>query len=71
MLSQIEAQAGNLKEAILRAEQSAISSPNNPGILFQLGLLNYQNKTFDNAGLALESAIKISPEYANARYFWV
>ena len=69
MLSQIEAQAGNLKEAILRAEQSAISSPNNPGILFQLGLFNYQNKTFDNAGLALESAIKISPEYANARYF--
>lgn len=69
MLSQIEAQAGNLKEAILKAEQSAISSPNNPGILFQLGLLNYQNKTFNNARLALESAVAVNKEYANARYF--
>lgn len=69
MLSQIEAQSGNLKEAILKAEQSVISSPNNPGILFQLGLLNYQNKTFDNAELALEMATTINPEYANARYF--
>ena len=69
MLSQIEAQAGNLKEAILKTEQSAMSSPNNPGILFQLGLLNYQNKDYDKAGLALESAVAINSEYANARYF--
>lgn len=69
MLSQIEAKEGNLKEAILKAEQSAVSSPNNPSILFQLGLLNYQNKTFNNAKSAFESAVAINPEFANARYF--
>ena len=69
MLSQIEAKEGNLKEAILKAEQSAVSLPNNPSILFQLGLLNYQNKTFNNAKSAFESAVAINPEFANARYF--
>lgn len=69
MLSQIEAKEGNLKEAILKAEQSAVSSPNNPSILFQLGLLNYQNKTFNNAKSAFELAVAINPEFANARYF--
>src|SRR3989344_6087 len=39
MLSQIEVQAGNLKESILIMEQTAAVSPNNFGIFFQLGLL--------------------------------
>lgn len=69
MLSQIEAQSGNLKEAILKAEQAMVSSPKNFGILFHLGLLNYQNKSYEKALSALEAAVIVNPESANARYF--
>ena len=69
MLSQIEAQAGNLKEAILRTEQAAAVSPNSPGIFFQLGLLQYQNNSFNAARTAFERAVGLNNNYANARYF--
>ena len=69
MLSQIEAQAGNLKEAILRTEQTAAVSPNNFGVFFQLGLLQYQNNNFNAARTAFERAVGLNNNYANARYF--
>ena len=69
MLSQIEAQAGNLKEAILRTEQTAVVSSNSPGIFFQLGLLQYQNNSFNAARMAFERAVGLNNDYANARYF--
>ena len=69
MLSQIEAQAGNLKEAISRTEQTAALSPNNSGVFFQLGLLQYQNNNFNAARTAFEKAIGLNGNYANARYF--
>ena len=69
MLSQIEVQAGNLKEAILRTEQIASVSPNNFGIFFQLGLLQYQNNNFNAARIAFERAVGLNNDYANARYF--
>ena len=69
VLSQIEAQAGNLKEAILRTEQAAAVSTNSPGIFFQLGLLQYQNNSFNAARTAFERAVGLNNNYANARYF--
>lgn len=69
MLSQIEAQAGNLKEAILRTEQTASVSPDNFGVFFQLGLLQYQNNNFNAARTALERTVGLNNNYANARYF--
>ena len=69
MLSQIEAQAGNLKEAILRMEQTTSVSPNNFGVFFQLGLLQYQNNNFNAARTALERTVGLNNSYANARYF--
>ena len=69
MLSQIEAQAGNLKEAILIMEQTASVSPNNFGVFFQLGLLQYQNNNFNAARTAFERAVGLNSDYANARYF--
>lgn len=69
LLSQIEAQSGNFKEAILRAEQAASFSPNEPGIFFQLGLLYYQNNDTDLARQAFERAVSLESNYANARYF--
>ena len=68
MLSQIEAQAGNLKEAILRTEQTAAVS-NNFGVFFQLGLLQYQNNNFNATRTAFERAVGLNNNYANARYF--
>ena len=69
MLAQIEAQAGNLKEAILRMEQTASVSPNNFGVFFQLGLLNYQNNNLSAARSAFERTVGLNGDYANARYF--
>src|SRR3989338_2422326 len=69
MLAQIEAQAGNLKEAILRMEQTAAVSPNNFGVFFQLGLLQYQNNNLSAARSAFERTVGLNGDYANARYF--
>ena len=69
MLAQIEAQAGNLKEAILRMEQTAAVSPNNFGVFFQLGLLQYQNNNLSAARSAFERTAGLNGDYANARYF--
>src|SRR3989344_766118 len=69
MLSQVEVQAGNLKEAILRTEQTAAVSPNNFGIFFQLGLLQYQDNNFNAARYAFERTVGLNGDYANARYF--
>jgi len=69
MLSQVEVQAGNLKEAILRMEQASAVSPNNFGIFFQLGLLQYQNNNFNAARSAFERTVGLNGDYANARYF--
>ena len=69
LLSQVEVQAGNLKEAILKTERVAAISPNNFGIFFQLGLLQYQNNNFNAARAAFERAVGLNNDYANARYF--
>jgi len=69
MLAQIEAQAGNLKEAILRMDQTAAVSPNNFGVFFQLGLLQYQNNNLSAARSAFERTVGLNGDYANARYF--
>lgn len=69
LLAQIEAQEGNLKEAILKTEQVASLSPNDIGVFFQLGLLYYQDNNLDPARLVFERAVELSPDYANARYF--
>lgn len=69
LMAQAEMQSGNIKEAILRTEQMAVASPNDQGVFFQLGLLYYQNKNWNNAGMAFERAVSINNNYANARYF--
>ncbi len=69
MLSQIDVAEGNLKSAIQRAEQAFVSSPNDIGVLFQLGILYYNDRDFDKARLALEKVVILRPDYSNARYF--
>ncbi len=69
LLTQLDVQQGNTTEAIQAAQATAILSPNNAGIFFELGLLEYNNKDYNNAAQALAQAIKLVPEYANAKYF--
>ena len=43
--------------------------PQNAVAFFQLGLLYYSQDDFVNAARAFERALRITPDYANARYF--
>lgn len=69
LLSQVEASTGNLAEAIRSAENSVSLAPDNPGILFHLGLLYYNAEQYERSGAVLERAIALVPEYSNAKYF--
>jgi tetratricopeptide (TPR) repeat protein len=69
LLSQIEIREGNTRGAIASTEAAALLAPNNPGLLFQLGVLYYSEEEYQNAVAALEAAIALQPDYANALYF--
>jgi cytochrome c-type biogenesis protein CcmH/NrfG len=69
LLSQIEIQAGEVDKAITSVEAASFLAPNDPTILFQLGLLKYSKEDFAGAVVALERAVTINTEYSNARYF--
>ncbi|MFA6077443.1 MAG: tetratricopeptide repeat protein [Candidatus Paceibacterota bacterium] len=68
-LSQLEAGEGNIAEAISRADQASLLSPNDVGLFFQLGLLKYTNKDYNGAILSLERAVQLNGNYSNAMYF--
>lgn len=69
LTAQIEATRGNMTGAIKSAENTAFLAPNDVGVLFQLGLLYYQNGQTAEAQLVFERAISLIPSYSNARYF--
>lgn len=69
LLSQIEAAKGNLPDAITAAQFAAQLNNQSPIIFFQLGLLQYENKSYAAAADAFAAAIKVQPDYANAQYF--
>ncbi len=68
-LSQLEAGEGNIAEAISRADQASLLSPNDVGLFFQLGLLKYTNKDYNGAIVSLERAVQLNGNYSNAMYF--
>lgn len=69
LLSQLEIQLGRAAQALQAAEAAAYFAPNEPAVLFQVGLL--RSGTGDTAGAiaALSRAIELNPQYANARFF--
>jgi tetratricopeptide (TPR) repeat protein len=67
--TQMQIQQNDLKGAIESVAQLAILNPNDPTVMFQLGFLLYNNKDWKNSGIALERAVTLNPQYANARYF--
>ncbi len=68
LLSQLEVQAGNVKDALAAALAAAYFQPNDPNILFQVGILYAAQSDFANAAAALSAAVDANPQFANARY---
>ncbi|MBI2023907.1 tetratricopeptide repeat protein [Candidatus Giovannonibacteria bacterium] len=69
LLAQLEATTGNIDLAIKSAETTAFLQPNDIGVLFQLGLLYYQENKLNESRFVFERAVSIAPNYSNARYF--
>jgi tetratricopeptide (TPR) repeat protein len=69
LLAQIQAQEGKIKDAIKTTQQAAVVSPQDVGVFFQLGLLDYIAQDFQGTISALERAVALVPSYSNARYF--
>jgi tetratricopeptide (TPR) repeat protein len=68
-LAQIAAAKGNIQEATNSTENAALAAPNDIGVLFQLGLLYYQQDRLDESQQVFERAISLNKNYSNARYF--
>lgn len=69
LLSQIEADAGNLDAAIKNVDQASQLAPQDIGVYFQLGFLKYLKKDYTGAVQALGTAVQINSNYSNAKYF--
>jgi tetratricopeptide (TPR) repeat protein len=69
LLSQLEIQLGKAAEALQAAEAAAYFAPNEPSVLFQVGLLRSGTGDINGAVTALARAVEINPQYANARFF--
>lgn len=69
LLSQVNAAKGNLPDAITAAKVAIEINPNNAILQFQLGLLEFNNKNYQASADALNKAVEIQKDYANAKYF--
>jgi tetratricopeptide (TPR) repeat protein len=69
LLSQLEVQDGNVKEALDSALSAAYFAPNDPNVLFQVGVLRAASNDYPGAITALGAAVTANPQFANARYF--
>ncbi len=69
LLAQIEATEGRLLQSIDSLQTTILLLPLDAGLLFQLGLLKYNNKDFAGSAKSFEQAIALASEYANAKYF--
>ena len=67
--SRIKFLQGDIPGAIVSAIETIKIFPQEPYLYFHLGLLYYQKEEYQNAVLALNEAIKLLPDFANARYF--
>ena len=71
LLSQLDAQEGNLDVAARRLEEFLGTYPqySDASLYFQLGYLWYQRENYQGAIAALERAVAITPNFSNAKYF--
>jgi tetratricopeptide (TPR) repeat protein len=60
---------GRLDEAFAKLDAVRQYNPLDVGVAFQMGQLAMRMEKYDRARLEFEHAIKLSPEFANARWF--
>ncbi len=68
LLAQIDVAAGRVESAIASVEGALVLAPQNPVLWFGLGYLKY-TKRDASAVAALERAVALRDDYANAHYF--
>lgn len=69
LITQIDIADGDLKKAITSTQSLISYDASNPGRYYQLGVLQAADNNHDGAISAFTTAIELSPNYANARYF--
>lgn len=69
MLSQLQVQQGKAREALEAAEAAAYFAPNEPIVLFQVGVLRLGVRDSAGAVQVLTRTVELNPQYANARFF--
>lgn len=69
LMSQLEASESKVEEAIVYAIEAIKSSPEDPATYTQAGLLFYGKKDYENAVLALRTALEKDQNNANIAYF--
>jgi tetratricopeptide (TPR) repeat protein len=69
LLAQIAINEGNLSDAITSLKSALVFNQNDPSLLYELGLLELQNKQYADAATTLQAALDASPDYANAKFF--
>lgn len=69
LMSQLEASDQKIDEALAYAIEAVKSAPNDPLVYVQAGLLFYGKKDYQNAVLALNTALEKDPNNANVAYF--
>ena len=69
LMSQLEASENKIDEAINYAIETIKSAPNDPAAYIQAGLLFYGKKNYQDAVLALKTALEKDPNNANIAYF--
>ncbi|PCI90306.1 hypothetical protein COB18_00950 [Candidatus Kaiserbacteria bacterium] len=69
LLSQIAILEGDTAAAIESTEIAVVLRPTNTGLLFQLGVLQYEQREYEKAVLVLERAVTLNSNYSNALYF--
>ena len=69
LMSQLEASESKIDEAIAYAIEAIKSAPNDPATYVQAGLLFYGKKEYNDAVLALKTALEKDPNNANVAYF--
>lgn len=68
LLSQVEVSLGNVKDALAAAVAAAYFTPNDPNVLFEVGVLFAAQNDLANAVQAFSAAVAANPKFANARY---
>lgn len=68
-LSQIQVDRGQINEAIASTRVLISANRFDPTLYFRLGILHYNQNNFQDAIVAFENALRVAPNFANARYF--